>query len=56
MVKKCFNSVRASIDVIDVIDRESRIVLCRFSYCPLVSGEYESARSLAEFFVRDRCS
>lgn len=53
MVKKRFNSVRASIDV---IDRESRIVLRHFDYQPLVSGNYEAARSVAEFFVRERCS
>lgn len=41
---------------IDVIDRESHVVLCRFHYCPLVSGDYEVARNLAVHFVRDYCA
>lgn len=52
MAKKRFNSVRQSIDV---IDRESGVVLCHFYYCPLVSGDYECARDLAIYFVRERC-
>lgn len=52
MAKKRFNSSLASIDV---IDRETRIVLCHFHYYPLVSGDWETARDLSVHFVRDYC-
>lgn len=53
MAKKRINSPSASIDV---IDRETRIVLCHFHYCPLVSGDWENARDLSVHFVRDYCT
>lgn len=49
---KRFNSVRASIDV---VDRESGIVLCHFNYRPFFPGDWENARDLAVRFVRDLC-
>lgn len=49
--KKFSNPSCASIDV---IDRENRVVT-RFHYCPLLSGDYDVARNLAEHFVRDYC-
>lgn len=53
MPEKKFGSVRQSIDV---IDRDTDVVLQHFYYCPLMSGDYEVARDLASHFVRDRCT
>lgn len=52
MAKKCFNTSPVSIDV---VDRETRIVLCHCNYSPLVSGDWENARDLSVKFVRDYC-
>lgn len=41
---------------IDVVNTLTGVLLCRFLYFPLVSGDYESVRNLAIHFVRDYCS